>query len=149
MGLSATSPRTLLSPVAPAWVWRPYLVIFLVASAVGLAMVFVGVRSQSLVDTKFDPYYFGEMGKSLAHGDGLVLNSLLRPTHGHWRRAHRRDRGPRVAHQVSCAAVPLPVCGARRRHQPATPPPWRAGQPAMGAARSDVRDSGGIDRAVD
>jgi 4-amino-4-deoxy-L-arabinose transferase-like glycosyltransferase len=35
-------------------------------------MVFVGFRLQTLVDTTFDPYYFGEMGKSIAHGQGFT-----------------------------------------------------------------------------
>jgi 4-amino-4-deoxy-L-arabinose transferase-like glycosyltransferase len=51
--------------------------VFLLSLASGLAMVFLGFRSQSLVDTKFDPYFFGEMGKSLARGDGFAPFGVL------------------------------------------------------------------------
>jgi 4-amino-4-deoxy-L-arabinose transferase-like glycosyltransferase len=50
----------------------PWLLPAVVALAAGLLMVFVGFRSQSLVDTRPDPYYFGEMGASLARGDGFT-----------------------------------------------------------------------------
>jgi 4-amino-4-deoxy-L-arabinose transferase-like glycosyltransferase len=43
----------------------------------GLAMVFIVFGAQSLVDTKFDPYYFEAMGKSLARGDGFLPYGLL------------------------------------------------------------------------
>jgi 4-amino-4-deoxy-L-arabinose transferase-like glycosyltransferase len=73
MQLSATSARPTISREAPsANVWRTPVVLFLVATALGLLIVFVGFRLQGLVDTKFDPYYFGAMGKSIAHGDGFA-----------------------------------------------------------------------------
>jgi 4-amino-4-deoxy-L-arabinose transferase-like glycosyltransferase len=50
------------------WPW----VIFLLGLATSLAMIFIGFRSQGMVDTKFDPYYFGKMGKSLAEGRGFL-----------------------------------------------------------------------------
>src|SRR5262249_12458801 len=56
---------------------RAPLAIFLVALAVGLVIVLVGFRSQTLVDTKFDPYLFGEMGRSLARGDGFEPYGVL------------------------------------------------------------------------
>lgn len=37
-----------------------------------LAMVFLFFPVQSLVDARFDPYFFGEMGKSIARGDGFL-----------------------------------------------------------------------------
>ena len=41
-------------------------------------MVFVGFDAQALVKDKFDPYFFGEMGKSLARGEGFApYGSLL------------------------------------------------------------------------
>jgi 4-amino-4-deoxy-L-arabinose transferase-like glycosyltransferase len=55
-----------------------YGLVFLVAFAIGLAMVFVGFRSQGFADTTFDPYNFGEMGKSIARGDGFAnFGSLI------------------------------------------------------------------------
>jgi 4-amino-4-deoxy-L-arabinose transferase-like glycosyltransferase len=58
--------------------WSIYVCVALIALAVALAMVFVGFRSQSLVDTRFDPYDFGAMGKSIAAGDGFTpFGSLL------------------------------------------------------------------------
>ncbi len=42
-------------------------------------MVLVGFRAQRLVDTTFDPYYFGKMGESIARGDGfLPFGTLIR-----------------------------------------------------------------------
>lgn len=42
-------------------------------------MVFVGFRAQSFVQDIADPYYFGDMGKSLARGEGLLkYGALLR-----------------------------------------------------------------------
>src|SRR5215213_5577729 len=46
------------------WGW----VVFGLALTTGLLMAFVVFRVQSLVDSNIDPYYFGEMGKSIAHG---------------------------------------------------------------------------------
>jgi 4-amino-4-deoxy-L-arabinose transferase-like glycosyltransferase len=45
--------------------------IFLGALALGLVMVLVVFRAQSFVDNVADPYYFGEMGKSVARGEPL------------------------------------------------------------------------------
>jgi 4-amino-4-deoxy-L-arabinose transferase-like glycosyltransferase len=70
--LSAAVGRTQISPGAKGRLLRSALVIFFAAFAVGLAMVFVGFRLQTLVEASFDPYYFGEMGKSIAHGDGFA-----------------------------------------------------------------------------
>ncbi len=70
--MSALSTRRLTLRGTPMSVLRLALTVFLVALATGLVMVFVGFRSQGLVDTKFDPYYFGEMGKSIVHGDGFA-----------------------------------------------------------------------------
>jgi len=49
--------------------WALPLVLALLAASL---TVFVGFRSQDLVDTRFDPYYFGKMGASLARGDGFL-----------------------------------------------------------------------------
>jgi 4-amino-4-deoxy-L-arabinose transferase-like glycosyltransferase len=43
----------------------------LFALATGLAMAFLVFRVQGLVDSNTDPYYFGEMGKSVADGNGF------------------------------------------------------------------------------
>jgi 4-amino-4-deoxy-L-arabinose transferase-like glycosyltransferase len=43
-------------------------IVFGVALLTGLAMAFVVFRFQSLVDANVDPYYFGEMGRSIAQG---------------------------------------------------------------------------------
>jgi 4-amino-4-deoxy-L-arabinose transferase-like glycosyltransferase len=51
--------------------------IFLIALAAGLALVFLVFGKQNLVDTRFDPYYFAAMGKSLAHGEGFTPYGLL------------------------------------------------------------------------
>ena len=40
-------------------------------------MVFVGFKAQSFVQDVADPYYFGEMGKSLARGEGLLQYGVL------------------------------------------------------------------------
>src|SRR5262245_49837138 len=54
------------------------LAVFLFALALGLVMVLVVFRSQSFVDNVPDPYYFGEMGKSVARGEPLSeYGSLL------------------------------------------------------------------------
>ncbi len=67
-GFSAAEPR----------IGRGLLVVFVGALIVGLAMVLVGFHLQTFVDTTFDPYYFGEMGKSIAHGDGFAsFGSLI------------------------------------------------------------------------
>ncbi|MBS2025122.1 MAG: glycosyltransferase family 39 protein [Deltaproteobacteria bacterium] len=54
-------------------------IVFLSALLTGLAMVFVVFKAQSLADTRPDPYFFGAMGKSVAHGDGLLpFGSLIK-----------------------------------------------------------------------
>lgn len=53
------------------------LIILLVALVLGLTMVFLGFRAQGFVSTKPDPYYFGEMGKSLARGEGFAPHGIL------------------------------------------------------------------------
>ena len=45
--------------------------VFLFALVAGLVMVFVVFGAQALVDNVSDPYYFGEMGKSVARGEPL------------------------------------------------------------------------------
>jgi len=47
------------------------LAIFLFAIVTGLAMVLIVFKAQSFVDNAPDPYYFGEMGKSVARGEPL------------------------------------------------------------------------------
>ena len=55
------------------------LLIFALGLLTSLAMVFLVFEAQSLVRDKFDPYFFGEMGKSLARGEGFApYGSLLR-----------------------------------------------------------------------
>ena len=49
------------------WAW----VVFAFALGTGLLMGFVVFRVQSLVDQNVDPYFFGEMGKSIADGNGF------------------------------------------------------------------------------
>ena len=49
------------------WAW----VVFAFALGTGLLMGFVVFRVQSLVDQNTDPYFFGEMGKSIADGNGF------------------------------------------------------------------------------
>jgi len=59
---------------AKRWGWA----VFLLALALGLAMVLVVFRAQSLVDNVSDPYKFGEMGKTIARGEPLdPYGSLL------------------------------------------------------------------------
>jgi 4-amino-4-deoxy-L-arabinose transferase-like glycosyltransferase len=53
------------------------LAIFLCGLAASLAMVFGLFRAQALVRNDFDPYYFGEMGKSLVRGDGFAPYGTL------------------------------------------------------------------------
>jgi 4-amino-4-deoxy-L-arabinose transferase-like glycosyltransferase len=62
---------------AQAASWYPGIVIFLLSLAINLAMVFVVFQAQSFVSDKFDPYYFGKMGQSLARGDGFAQYGLL------------------------------------------------------------------------
>ena len=70
--LSAIAKRTPRSSGLGIGAAGTYLLVFGIALVVGLAMVFVGFHAQSLVDTKFDPYDFGAMGKSLAEGPGFA-----------------------------------------------------------------------------
>ena len=49
------------------WTW----IVFGVALATGLLMALVVFRFQSLVDQDIDPYFFGEMGQSIASGHGF------------------------------------------------------------------------------
>jgi 4-amino-4-deoxy-L-arabinose transferase-like glycosyltransferase len=72
MQLSATSRPLSTSPDGLTTLVRAYLIVFVGALAIGLGMVFVGFHSQTLVDTRFDPYDFGAMGKSLAEGHGFA-----------------------------------------------------------------------------
>jgi len=46
-------------------------VVFAFALGTGLLMGFVVFRLQSLVDQNIDPYFFGDMGKSIADGNGF------------------------------------------------------------------------------
>jgi 4-amino-4-deoxy-L-arabinose transferase-like glycosyltransferase len=75
--LSPTRSHSQTPAAASASVPRTALIVFAVAFTAALAMVVVGFRAQTLVDTKFDPYYFGEMGKSLARGDGFAPYGVL------------------------------------------------------------------------
>jgi 4-amino-4-deoxy-L-arabinose transferase-like glycosyltransferase len=77
MQVSATSTHTPMPATATLRLLRISLVIFLVALAAGMAMVFVGFRMQTFADSTFDPYYFGEMGKSLARGEGFAPFGVL------------------------------------------------------------------------
>ena len=60
-GLAEARPRN------TPWAW----IVFGFSLATGLVMALVVFRLQNLVDSDIDPYYFGEMGKSLAHGHGF------------------------------------------------------------------------------
>src|SRR6266508_2860301 len=67
-----TTNLVIPSPVAVIRRPLPWgAVIFGLALATGLLMAFVVFRMQGLVDSNIDPYYFGEMGKSVAHGHGF------------------------------------------------------------------------------
>ena len=72
-----TGPPSSLNSVVAG---RRYgLVIFVLGLIVGLTMVLVVFEAQPLVRDKFDPYFFGEMGKSLARGEGFEpYGSLLK-----------------------------------------------------------------------
>jgi 4-amino-4-deoxy-L-arabinose transferase-like glycosyltransferase len=50
---------------------RPLLLVFAVASVTGLGVTFVVWRSQGLVDSRPDPYWFSAMAQSLIHGNGF------------------------------------------------------------------------------
>ena len=54
------------------WAW----IVFALAVASGLAMVFV-VSKTSVASSGFDPYYFGQMGKSIATGHGFAGFGVL------------------------------------------------------------------------
>ena len=51
--------------------------IFTLGLVTGLTMVFAGFSAQTLVSDKFDPYFFGAMGKSLARGEGFAPYGVL------------------------------------------------------------------------
>lgn len=68
MGIAETSNR---KPGSGAHVVRWGLAVFLFALVVGLAMVLIVFRAQTFVSNAADPYYFGEMGRSIAHGEPL------------------------------------------------------------------------------
>jgi 4-amino-4-deoxy-L-arabinose transferase-like glycosyltransferase len=57
--------------------WRVPAILFGFALVVGLATVAIAFRAQTLVDNRFDPYYFGAMGKSLARGQGFLPFGVL------------------------------------------------------------------------
>jgi 4-amino-4-deoxy-L-arabinose transferase-like glycosyltransferase len=78
MHVSATSVAGLNAAAKPVRKTRSFLTIFLLSLGAALAMVFIGFHVQTLVDNTFDPYSFGEMGKSLARGDGFApFGSLI------------------------------------------------------------------------
>ncbi|MDO9174932.1 MAG: hypothetical protein Q7V62_09000, partial [Actinomycetota bacterium] len=64
---STVDPDVAVPRRAVPWPW----VIFGLGSATGLAMALVVFRVQSLVDSNIDPYFFGEMGASIADGRGF------------------------------------------------------------------------------
>ncbi len=64
---STVDPDAAVPRRAVPWPW----VIFGLGSATGLAMALVVFRVQSLVDSNIDPYFFGEMGASIADGRGF------------------------------------------------------------------------------
>jgi hypothetical protein len=53
------------------------LLAFLAGLTTALAMVFFLFGTQSFVQDRFDPYFFGEMGKSLARGEGFAAYGTL------------------------------------------------------------------------
>ena len=67
----------IMSPPTSRRRWVVPTVLFLAALSVAAAMVAYGFRTQSLVHDKFDPYYFGAMGESLARGDGFSSYGVL------------------------------------------------------------------------
>ena len=75
--LAAIGTRPAPPQSSASHVVRTALIVFVVALVVSLGMVFIGFRSQSLVANTFDPYYFGEMGKSLARGEGFAAYGSL------------------------------------------------------------------------
>jgi 4-amino-4-deoxy-L-arabinose transferase-like glycosyltransferase len=77
MHVRATSTPTPIAPSATTRLVWMSVAIFLGVLTAGMVMVFVGFRMQSLVETKVDPYYFGEMGKSVARGDGFASFGVL------------------------------------------------------------------------
>lgn len=64
-------------PVQPRKAIRPAALIFTIALLTAFAMILIGWRSQRFAATTFDPYYFGAMGRSLAHGEGFTEYGLL------------------------------------------------------------------------
>ena len=69
--MSTTNART-GDPVEAPDTGFASIAIFLIGLFAGLAMVLVGFRSQSFVHDRFDPYQFGEMGASIARGNGFT-----------------------------------------------------------------------------
>jgi len=53
------------------------ITVFLIGVAAAAAMAFIFFSSQSFVRDRFDPYFFGEMGKSLARGEGFTAYGTL------------------------------------------------------------------------
>jgi 4-amino-4-deoxy-L-arabinose transferase-like glycosyltransferase len=51
--------------------------IFVLGLMTGLAMVYIVFDTQTFVRDRFDPYFFGEMGKSLARGEGFDRYGVL------------------------------------------------------------------------
>jgi 4-amino-4-deoxy-L-arabinose transferase-like glycosyltransferase len=49
----------------------PVLIVWLIAFALALVMAFVVSSNSSFSDVGFDPYFFGEMGRSIADGNGF------------------------------------------------------------------------------
>ncbi|MBV9545317.1 MAG: glycosyltransferase family 39 protein, partial [Chloroflexi bacterium] len=74
----ALAPSATSTPNASVSWARSYLIVGLVALAAGLAVIFYAFRAQGLVNSEYDPYAFGAMGSSIAHGDGLApFGSLI------------------------------------------------------------------------
>ena len=50
----------------------PWVLPLVLALAASLFVIVFGFRAQRFVDTRFDPYFFGKMGASIARGDGFM-----------------------------------------------------------------------------
>lgn len=57
--------------LCPRWL-APWVLPLVLALAASLFAVVVGFDAQRFVDTRFDPYFFGKMGASIARGDGFM-----------------------------------------------------------------------------
>jgi 4-amino-4-deoxy-L-arabinose transferase-like glycosyltransferase len=75
--LTGSQTQASNSSAVSAALLRSFTLVFVLGLAAGLAIVFVGFRAQHLIDTTFDPYYFGEMGKSIARGEGFAPFGVL------------------------------------------------------------------------